>query len=99
MKFDINIVEHIIVAADYLLMVHAEFVFVVFSIGQHYYSSEFYVKSVILVASNFVEFKPSEKFHSLDKDENVTLLSRSDLGVKLNECIFIAITFSMKKSC
>ena len=60
--------------------------------GQHYHSSELVAMSEKFIASNFVECSFTEEFPSLDKEAVVTLLSRNDLQVKLEEDIFTAIT-------
>ena len=68
-------------------------------LGQHYCASRLVCRSNKFIASNFGEFTYTEhEFLSLDKEEVVALLSRSDLEVKLGECNFIANTFWMKKS-
>ena len=101
---DNNNVQEILVAADYFLMPKLklfceEFIteqiepnntFGVRQFGQRYDSNNLVNKADKTIASNFIESTSGEEFLSLQKNEMVSLISRSDLKVKLEEHVFEA---------
>ena len=109
---DSSNVQDIIVAADYLRMDDLK-LFCEEFMGQQLYTSnalgfhqfgEFFCFKNLLsradkyIASNFVEITSTKEFLSLDKDRLVTLISRSDLKVKVEEEVFDACKIWMNEN-
>ena len=104
LTIDNDNVQDFLIAADYFLMptlklfcaefmteqLSPENVFGVRHFAQHYHSIYLVNKTNKFIASNFVESTSGEEFSSLEKFEVVSLLSRPDLKVQMEEDIFKA---------